>query len=42
MTSEAILNLLFAAADDIGRTFDHRDLAERPPATCMCTYNYHV
>ncbi len=30
MTSEAILNLLFAAADDVGRTFDHRDLAEWP------------
>lgn len=30
MTSEAILNLLFAAADDVGRMFDHRDLAEWP------------
>lgn len=30
MTSETILNLLFAAADDVGRTFDHRDLAEWP------------
>ncbi|MCC5786913.1 MAG: hypothetical protein JJU33_09450 [Phycisphaerales bacterium] len=30
MTSDAILNLLFAAADDVGRTFDHRDLAEWP------------
>ena len=30
MTSEAILNLLFTAADDVGRRFAHRDLAEWP------------
>ncbi|MEO0716492.1 MAG: hypothetical protein AAFY58_05830 [Planctomycetota bacterium] len=33
MTSEAVMRLLLAAADDLGRTFDHRDLSEWPPGS---------
>ena len=33
MTSEAVIRLLLAAADDLGRTFDHRDLSEWPPGS---------
>lgn len=33
MTSEAVMRLLLAAADDLGRSFDHRDLSEWPPGS---------
>ena len=33
MTSDDVLQHLLAASDDVGRTFDHRDLAEWPPGS---------
>ena len=42
MTSDAVMRLLLAATDDLGRTFDHRDLSEWPPGSLQVFQNLGV